>query len=90
MRGPDLLGCGATVLAVGALPYAGLFEGGLAANPKNPSDPYNIRKAKRLAEALGFTVEPVESLFHGCSEISLHKVNDRTLLFGLSNRISNF
>jgi hypothetical protein len=87
MSGPDLLGCGKTVLTVEALPYAGLFEGGLATNPKNPADPYDLDKAKRLARQLGFTVEPVESLFHGCSEIILHKVNDATLQFGLNNRI---
>lgn len=87
MTGPDLLGCGKTILTVEALPYAGLFEGGLAANPKNAADPYDIDKAKRLAEELGFTAEPVESLFHGCSEIILHKLNATTLLFGLNNRI---
>lgn len=87
MTGPDLLGCGTTMLTVEPLPYAGLFEGGLAANPKRAADPYDIDKARRLAGELGFTTEPVESLFHGCSEIVLHKVNDRTLLFGLNNRI---
>lgn len=87
MTGPDLLGCGKTILTVETLPYAGLFEGGLAANPKNAADPYDIDKAKRLAEELGFTAEPVESLFHGCSEIILHKLNAKTLLFGLNNRI---
>lgn len=87
MTGPDLLGCGTTVLTVESLPYVGLFEGGLAVNPKDPADPYDVEKAKRLAEGLGFTAEPVESLFHGCSEITLHKVNDQTLLFGLNNRI---
>jgi hypothetical protein len=87
MTGPDLLGCGTTILTVEALPYAGLFEGGLAANPKNAADPYDIDKAKRLAEGLGFTAEPVESLFHGCSEIILHRMNGQTLLFGLNNRI---
>jgi hypothetical protein len=29
----------------------------------------------------------VESLFHGCSEIILHKRDNKTLLFGLNNRI---
>jgi hypothetical protein len=87
MKGPDLLGCGQTVVTVEALPYAGLFEGGLAANPRNAADPYDVDKAKRLAGELGFQAEPVESLFHGCSEIVLHKVNSQTLLFGLNNRI---
>ena len=87
MKGPDLLGCGKTILTVETLPYAGLFEGGLAANPKNAADPYDLDKARRLAGELGFSDEPVESLFHGCSEITLHKVDSRTLLFGLNNRI---
>lgn len=87
MKGPDLLGCGKTILTVETLPYAGLFEGGLAANPKNAADPYDLDKARRLAGELGFDAEPVESLFHGCSEIILHKVNADTLLFGLNNRI---
>lgn len=87
MRGPDLLGCGTTVLTAEALPYAGLFEGGLAVNPKNAADPYDLDKARRLAGELGFQAEPVESLFHGCSEIILHKVDSETLLFGLDNRI---
>lgn len=87
MKGPDLLGCGKTVLTVESLPFAGLFEGGLAANPKNAADPYDLENAKRLARELGFVAEPVASLFHGCSEITLHKVDSRTLLFGLDNRI---
>ena len=87
MTGPEMLGCGETILTVESLPYAGLFEGGLAANPKNAADPYDLDKAKRLAGELGFTAEPVESLFHGCSEIILHKVSDTMLQFGLNNRI---
>ena len=87
MTGPDLVGCGATMLTVEALPYAGLFEGGLASNPKNAADAYDIEKARRLAGELGFTAEPVESLFHGCSEIILHRRDPQTLLFGLNNRI---
>jgi hypothetical protein len=87
MTGPDMLGCGATTLSVDAVPYAGLFEGGLAANPKDPAAPYDLERARKLAGELGFAAEPVESLYHGCSEIILHKVNDRTLVFGLDNRI---
>lgn len=87
MTGPDLLGCGATELSVKALPYAGLFEGRLAADPKDAAAPYDEAKAKRLAEGLGFKAEPVESLFHGCSEIILHRLNGTTLVFGLNNRI---
>ena len=87
MKGPDLLGCGETILTVESLPYAGLFEGGLAADPRNAADPYDVDKARRLAEELGFQAEPVESLFHGCSEIILHKMNAGTLLFGLNNRV---
>ena len=87
MKGPDLLGCGETMLTVEALPYAGLFEGGLAANPKNAADPYDLDKARRLAGELGFEAQPVESLFHGCSEIILHRMNAGSLLFGLNNRI---
>jgi hypothetical protein len=87
LTGPDLLGCGATELSVEKLPYAGLFEGGLGADPKDPGGKYDEAKAKRLAEGLGYTAEPVETLFQGCSEISLHRMNDRTLQFGLDNRI---
>lgn len=87
ISGPDLLGCGKTELSVEALPYAGLFEGGLAADPKDPGGKYDEAKAKRLAEVLGYTAEPVETLFQGCSEISLHLMNGRTLQFGLNNRI---
>ena len=87
MTGPDLLGCGATKFSVEALPYAGLFEGGLAADGADAAAPYDIAKAKTLAASLGFAAEPVESLFQGCSEIVLHRMNDRTLSFGLDNRI---
>lgn len=85
--GPDLLGCGATSLTVEALPYAGLFEGGLSADPNDPGGKHDEARAKRLAEGLGYTAEPVETLFQGCSEISLHRMDDRTLQFGLDNRI---
>jgi hypothetical protein len=87
LKGPDLLGCGETDIKIDALPYAGLFEGGLAADPKDPGGKYDVAKAKKLALELGFTAEPVPTLFQGCSEISLHKRDDRTLLFGMSNRI---
>lgn len=87
MTGPDMLGCGATTLNVDALPYAGLFEGGLGVDPKDPGGKYDEAKAKRLAEGLGYTSEPVETLFQGCSEISLHRMSDETLQFGLNNRI---
>ena len=87
ISGPDLLGCGKTEYSVEALPYAGLFEGGLGVDPKNPGGTYDEAKAKRLAEGLGYTAEPVETLFQGCSEISLHRMNDKTLQFGLDNRI---
>lgn len=87
MTGPDLLGCGKTELSVMALPYAGLFEGGLAATPGDAAAPYDVAKAKALAEELGFAAEPVESLVHGCSELVLHRLDDKTLLFGLNNRI---
>lgn len=87
ISGPDLLGCGKTEYSVEALPYAGLFEGGLGADPKDPGGKYDEAKAKRLAEGLGYTAEPVETLFQGCSEISLHRMNDKTLQFGLDNRI---
>lgn len=87
MAGPDLLGCGPTELKVEALPYAGLFEGGLGTDPTNAAAPYDEAKAKRLAQGMGFGPEPVESLFHGCSEIILHRLDDRTMAFGLDNRI---
>lgn len=87
MSGPPLFDCGATELAVEVLPYAGLFEGGLAADPVDAAAPYDLERAKRLAEGLGFTGEPVETLSHGCSEVMLHRVNGATLVFGLDNRI---
>ena len=87
MSGPDLLGCGKTELSVEPLPYAGLFEGGLAADPKDPGGKYDEAKAKRVAAELGYTAEPVETLFQGCSEISLHRMSDKVLQFGLNNRI---
>jgi hypothetical protein len=87
MKGPDLLGCGRTETSVEKLPFAGLFEGGLAADPKNPAAPSDEGKAKKLALELGFASEPVPTLFQGCSEISLHLRDADTLLFGLNNRI---
>lgn len=87
MSGPPLFDCGATGLTVEALPYAGLFEGGLAADPTDAAAPYDLARAKRLAEGLGFTGEPVETLSHGCSEVMLHRVSGTTLVFGLDNRI---
>lgn len=87
MKGPDLMGCGATELAVESFPYAGLFEGGLGVKPGDPAVPYDEAKARRLAEGYGFTAEPVESLMYGCSELILHRLDATTLVFGLNNRI---
>jgi len=87
IAGPDLLGCGKTQITVETLPFAGLFEGGLAADPKDPGGAYDEAKAKTLALELGFTAEPVPTLFQGCSEISLHLRDASTLMFGLNNRI---
>jgi hypothetical protein len=87
MDGPDMLGCGKTELSIEPLPYEALFEGGLATDPTNPAAPEDIEKAKRLAHEIGFATSPVDSLFHGCSELILHKVDARTLAFGLDNRI---
>jgi hypothetical protein len=87
MKGPDLLGCGETEVTVETLPFAGLFEGGLGTDPKNPAGDYDEAKARKLALELGFTAEPVATLFQGCSEISLHLRDANTLMFGLNNRI---
>jgi hypothetical protein len=88
IKGPDLLGCGKTEITVETLPFAGLFEGGLAEDPKDPDgDAYDEAKAKKLALQLGFTAEPVPTLYQGCSEVSLHLRDATTLLFGLNNRI---
>jgi len=88
IKGPDLLGCGKTEITVETLPFAGLFEGGLAADPKDPGgDSYDEDKAKKLALQLGFTAEPVPTLYQGCSEVSLHLGDASTLMFGLNNRI---
>jgi hypothetical protein len=88
LKGPDLLGCGKTEITIEALPYNSLFEGGLGADPKDMSGgKYDDARATRIALELGFTAEPVPTLFQGCSEIALHKRDDKTLLFGLDNRI---
>ena len=87
MKGPDLMGCGKTEITVETLPFAGLFEGGLAADPKDPGGAYDEAKARKVALELGFTTEPVPTLFQGCSEISLHLRDATTLMFGLNNRI---
>jgi hypothetical protein len=87
IQGPDLLGCGKTEITVETLPFAGLFEGGLAEDPKDPSGDYDEDKAKKLALQLGFTTEPVPTLYQGCSEVSLHLRDADTLLFGLNNHI---
>jgi len=87
IKGPDLLGCGKTEITVETLPYASLFEGGLADDPKDPAGAYDEEKAKKLAAELGFTSEPVPTLYQGCSEISLHLRDANTLLFGLNDRI---
>lgn len=86
ISGPDLMGCGKTNITVETLPFAGLFEGGLASDPKDPAA-YDEDKAKQAAMALGFTAEPVPTLFQGCSEVSLHLRDAETLMFGLNNRI---
>jgi hypothetical protein len=87
ISGPDLLGCGKTDITVETLPFASLFEGGLGENPKDPSGAYDEDKAKKLALGLGFTAEPVPTLYQGCSELGLHLRDADTLLFGLDNRI---
>lgn len=87
IKGPELLGCGKTEITVETLPFAGLFEGGLAEDPKDPSGDYDEDKARKLALQLGFTAEPVPTLYQGCSEVSLHLRDADTLLFGLNNRI---
>ena len=87
ITGPDLMGCGKTEMNIEALPFAGLFEGGLAADPKDPGGKYDEAKAKKIALELGFTAEPVPTLFQGCSELSLHLRDANTLMFGLNNRI---
>lgn len=88
IEGPDLLGCGKTEITIEPLPYNGLFEGGLGADPKDMSGgKYDDARAKKLALELGFTIEPVPTLFQGCSEIALHKRDDKTLLFGMDNLI---
>jgi hypothetical protein len=88
IKGPDMLGCGKTEITVETLPFAGLFEGGLATDPKDPGGgAYDEDKAKKLALQLGFTAEPVPTLYQGCSELSLHLRDANTLMFGLNNRI---
>jgi hypothetical protein len=87
IKGADLLGCGKTEITVETLPFADLFEGGLAEDPKDSAAAYDEDKAKKLAKQLGFTTEPVPTLYQGCSEIGLHLLDAKTLLFGLNNHI---
>jgi hypothetical protein len=87
MEGPGLMGCGKTAITVDSHPFAGIFEGGLAADPKDPGGRCDAAKARRAALDLGFTREPVPTLYQGCSELGLHLRDANTLLFGLNNRI---
>lgn len=86
MTGPAMLGCGKTDMKVDEFPYAGLFEGGLTTDPKDPAK-VDEAKATGLATGLGFTAEPVPTLSTGCSEMLLHLRDANTILFGLNNRI---
>eukprot|EP01035_Chromulina_nebulosa_P034618 gene34619-46464_t len=85
IKGPDMLGCGKTDITVETLPFAGIFEGGLAQDPNDASANYDEVRARKLALGLGFSTEPVPTLYQGCSEISLHLRDASTLLFGLNN-----
>ena len=87
IEGPGLMGCGKTELTVESQPFAGLFEGGLGTDPHNPAGDQDPARADRLARQLGFAVEPVPTLYQGCSELSLHLRDAHTVLFGLDNRI---
>ncbi|MBX9455779.1 MAG: hypothetical protein KL863_06975 [Rhizobium sp.] len=87
MTGPKLLDCAPVELQTGTVPYLGMFEGGLAVETGNKPSADEVATARRHAEALGFTAEPVEELTHSCSEISLFRVNATTLVFGLDYRI---
>lgn len=87
MTGPALLGCAPVKMSVDTVPYLGMFEGGLAVEDNNTPSSDEAATARRHAEALGFTAEPVEALSHSCSEIALYRVDANTLVFGLDYRI---
>lgn len=87
IEGPELLGCGKTEMSVKDVPYAGLFEGMLAVDPRDASKAPNEAQAKLYAEAMGFAAEPVPSLSQGCSEIVLHLRDPQIMMFGMNNRI---
>lgn len=87
IKGPEMLGCGKTEFSIENLPFASLFEGGLATDPKDHGGKEDLKRATTLALQLGFTTEPVPTLSQGCSELSLHLRDANTLMFGLDNRI---
>ncbi|MGV3552484.1 hypothetical protein [Rhizobium sp.] len=87
MSGPNLLGCAPVEFRVDPVPYLGMFEGGLSVEDNNKPSSDEVATARRHAEALGFTAEPVEALTHSCSEIALFRASATTLVFGLDYRI---
>jgi hypothetical protein len=87
IKGPDMMGCGKTDLSTETLPFAGLFEGGLATDPKDKAGKSDEVRAKKLATELGFVGEPVTTLDQGCSEITFLMADHKTLMFGLNDRI---
>jgi hypothetical protein len=87
IAGPALIGCGDTEITVETIPFAGLFDGGLASDLKDPEASYDEVRARTLATRLGFTKEPVPTLYQGCSEIAFHLRDAKTLMFSLDDRI---
>ena len=87
MTGPNLVGCGKTEMRTDPVPYLGMIEGGLSVETGNKPSSDEAATARRHAEALGFTAEPVEALTHSCSEIALYRADAETLVFGLDYRI---
>jgi hypothetical protein len=87
IEGPERLGCGKTEFIAASIPFAGMFEGGLASDPAEPGGAPSLERAQANAAALGYKSEPVSSLATGCSEVLLYLRDQDTIEFGLDNRI---
>lgn len=83
VTGPEPLGCRGPVYKVRADPPDMIFEGELA----EPDDAGRPRDAPVLARALGMRTPTVPTLETGCSEISFHRFEPDTLVFGLNDRV---
>jgi hypothetical protein len=87
ISGPAIFDCNAPAYAVEELAPDVIFEGGLALDPANPvSEPSDDLAAAR-ATKLGFDPLNVLSLGIRCSELSLHMLDPKTVMFAINNKI---